>query len=98
MTPRVALQITELRKCLLAARMPAFVGFVPGMRPDVLLEMRQLSELSLADLAAVGFDAKMNSRVLRQIGGVGEGLRALSAFVGLGFSHVGLRVQLKVRL
>lgn len=68
------------------------------MGPDVLLEVRQLRELPLADLAAVRFDAQMDAGVLGQVGTVRERLAALGALVGLRLAHVRLRVQLKLRL
>ena len=66
------------------------------MCPDVLLEVGQLRELSLADLAAVGLDAQVDTHVLGQVGAVGEGFAALAALVGLGLPHVHLGVQLQV--
>ena len=46
---------------------PALVGLVPGVGPDVLLQVGELGELPLADLAAVGLDAQVDPHVLRQI-------------------------------
>ena len=46
---------------------PALVGLVPGVGPDVLLEVGELGELPLADLAAVGLDAQVDPHVLREI-------------------------------
>ena len=66
------------------------------MGPDVLLQVGQLGELPLADLAPVGLDAEVDSGVLGEVGAVGEGLAALAALVRLGFPHVHLRVQLQV--
>ena len=66
------------------------------MSPDVLLQVGQLGELPLTDLAAVWLDAEVNPHVLRQVGAVREGFAALAALVGLGFSHVDLGVQLQV--
>ncbi len=37
--------------------MAALVGLVPSVGPDVLLQVGQLGELPLADLAAVGLNA-----------------------------------------
>ena len=74
----------------------ALVRLVPGVSPDVLLQVGQLSELPLTDLAAVRLDAKVDPHVLRQVGAVREGFAALAALVGLGFSHVDLGVQLQV--
>lgn len=47
------------------------------MRAYVLLQMRELCELPLADLAAVGLDAEVDPGVLRQVGAVRERLAAL---------------------
>ncbi len=47
--------------------MATLVGLVPGVGPDVLLQVGELGELPLADLAAVGLDAQMDPHVLRQI-------------------------------
>jgi len=58
----------------------------------------QLGELPLTDLAAVRLNAQVDPRVLRQIRGVGERLRALRALVRLRLAHVDLRVELQVRL
>ena len=62
----------------------------------MLLQVGQLGELSLTDLAAVRLDAQVDPSVLRQVGAVREGLVAGGALVGLGFSHVDLGVQLQV--
>ena len=77
--------------------MTALVGLVAGVGADVLLQVTQLGELPLADLAAIGLDAQVNSRVLRQIGGIGECLGTLGALVRLCLAHVNLSVQLQVR-
>lgn len=74
------------------------VRFVSRVRPDVLLEMRELRELPLADLAAVRLDAEMDPGVLGQIGTVCERLAALGTLVRFGLAHVRLRVQLELRL
>ena len=42
------------------------------MCPDVLLKMRELGELALANLASVRFDAKVDSHVLGEVGAVGK--------------------------
>jgi len=97
-TPRVRLQVGELREGLLTAGMPALVRLVARVRPDVLLQVRELRELPLADLAAVRLDPQVDPRVLRQIRRVGEGLRALGALVRLRLPHVDLRVQLQIGL
>lgn len=60
MTSRVGLEVTQLREGLGAGRMPALVGLVSRVRPHVLLQMRELRELALTDLAAVRFDAKVD--------------------------------------
>ena len=64
----------------------------------MLLQMRQLGELALANFASVRFDAQMDPRVLGEVRRVGEGFVALGALVGFRFSHVNLGVQLEVRL
>ena len=46
----------------------------------------------------VGLDSQVYPRVLGEVAGVGEGLVALRAFVGLRLPHVDLRVHLQVRL
>jgi len=79
----VRLQIGELREGLGAAGVPALVRFVARVRADVLLQVRQLRELALADLAAVRLDPQVDPRVLRQVRGVGKGLAAGAALVGL---------------
>ena len=42
------------------------------MRPDVLLKVGELGELSLADLATIRLDPQVDPHVLRQVGAVGE--------------------------
>ena len=74
----------------------ALVGLVAGVGPDVLLQVGQLGELPLADLAPVRLDAQVDTHVLGQVGAVGEGLAALAALVRLRFPHVHLRVELQV--
>jgi hypothetical protein len=76
--------------------MATLVGLVPGVGPDVLLQVGELGELPLADLAAVGLDAQVDPHMLRQIWTVGKGLAALAALVGLRLPHVHLGVQLQV--
>ena len=76
--------------------MATLVRFVPGVGPDVLLQVGELGELALADLAAVRLDPQVDSHVLRKIRAVGEGLAALAALVRLGLAHVHLGVQLQV--
>lgn len=68
------------------------------MRPNMLLEVRQLREFTLADLAAVGLDPEMYPRVLGEIGAIRERLATLRALVGFRLSHMGLRVQLQLGL
>ncbi len=48
----MGLKVGELRECLGAAVVAALVRLVAGMRADVLLEVRQLRELSLTDLTS----------------------------------------------
>ena len=74
----------------------ALVGLVSSVGSDVLLEVRQLGELSLADLAPVGLDTQVDPHMLREVGAVGEGFTAVAAFVGFGLSHVDLSVELQV--
>ena len=75
---------------------PALVRLVPGVGPDVLLQVGELGELALADLATVRLDPQVDSHVLRKIRAVGEGLAALTALVRLRLAHVHLGVQLQV--
>lgn len=93
---RVRLEVGQLREGFLASGMAALVRFVPSVGPDVLLQVGQLGELALADLAAVGLDAEMDARVLGEIAGVGKGLGALAALVGLGLAQMYLRVELQI--
>ena len=76
--------------------MTTLVGLVPGVSPDVLLQVGQLGELPLTDLAAVRLDAEVDPSVLRQVGAVREGLSTRGALVGLGFPQVDLCMQLQV--
>ena len=76
--------------------MATLVRLVPGVGPDVLLQVGELGELALADLTTVRLDPQVDSHVLRKIGAVGEGLAALTALVRLGLAHVDLGVQLQV--
>lgn len=57
-----------------------------------------MGELPLADLTAVRLNAQVDPRVLGQVRGVCERLRALRALVRLRLAHVDLRVELQVRL
>ena len=77
---------------------PALVRLVPGVSPDVLLQVGELGELALADLTTVRLDPQVDSRVLRQVGAVGERLVARRALVRLRLAHVDLGVQLQIRL
>ena len=76
--------------------MATLVRLVPGVSPDVLLQVGELGELALADLTTVRLDPQVDSHVLRKIRAVGEGLAALTALVRLGLAHVDLGVQLQV--
>ena len=78
--------------------MATLVRLVPCVRPDVLLKVGELGELALADLATVRLDPEVDSRVLRKVGAVGEGLSTSSTFVGFWLSQVDLGVQLQVGL
>ena len=49
--PGVRLQVGELRELLGAPRVATLVRLVASVGPDVLLEVRQLGELSLTNLA-----------------------------------------------
>ena len=48
----MTLQVGELAEGLGAAGVAALVGLVARVRPDVLLQVGQLRELALADLAS----------------------------------------------
>ena len=48
----MALQVGQLAEGLRAAGVPALVGLVARVRPDVLLQVGQLRELALTDLAS----------------------------------------------
>ena len=76
--------------------MSTFVWFIPCMCPDMLLKMGELGKLSLANLASVGFDTKMDPHVLGEVGAVGEGFTAVAAFVWFRLPHVNLGVKLQV--
>ena len=76
--------------------MATLVRLVPGVSPDVLLQVGELGELALTDLTTVRLDPQVDSHVLRKIRAVGEGLAALTALVRLGLAHVDLGVQLQV--
>ena len=51
---------------------PALVGLVPRVSSDVLLEVGQLGELPLTDLAPERLDAEVDPHVLGEGGAVGE--------------------------
>jgi len=95
-TPAVRLEIGELGEGLGTTLMSALVWFVSCVSSDVLLKMRELSELSLTNLTSVGFDAKVDSHVLGEVGAVGEGLAAVTALVWFRLPHVNLSVKLQV--
>ena len=76
--------------------MATLVGLVPGVGPDVLLQVGELGELPLADLAAVGLDAQVDPGVLGQVGTVREGFVTAGALVGLRLPQVDLGVKLQV--
>lgn len=67
MAPRVALQVAQLAEGLVAPRVATLVRLVARVRADVLLQVGQLGELALADLAAVRLDTEVDARVLRQV-------------------------------
>ena len=75
---------------------PALVRLVPGVSPDVLLQVGELGELALADLTTVRLDPQVDPRVLRQIGAVGECFSTSCTLVRLRLPKVDLRVQLQV--
>ena len=77
--------------------MATLVRLVPGVSPDVLLQVGELGELALTDLTTVRLDPEGDPRVLRQVGAVGEGLVARRTLVRLRLAHVDLRVELKIR-
>ena len=77
---------------------PTLVWLVPGVCPDVLLEVGQLGKLALTDLTSVGLDPQVDARVLGQVGAVREGFVACCTLVRLRLAHVDLGVQLKVSL
>ena len=66
------------------------------MGSDVLLEVGQLGELSLADLTPVRLDTQVDPHMLREVRTVGEGFTAVAAFVRFRLSHVDLGVELQV--
>lgn len=59
--------------------------------------MGELSKGLITVGAVVGLDAQVDAQVLGQVGGVGKGLRAVRALVGLGLC-VRLGVDLHLRL
>ena len=92
MAAGVGLEVGQLGEGLGAVWMATLVGLVPGVSPDVLLQVGQLGELPLTDLAAVWLDAEVNPHVLRQVGAVREGFAALVGLVSLVAAGVGLEV------
>lgn len=92
----VALEVGKLGEGFGTSDLGAAIGLISGVCSDVLLEMGQLGELPLTDLAAVGLDAQVDTGVLCQVRGVGEGFRALRAAVGLRLTEVNLGVELQV--
>lgn len=78
--------------------MSALVRFVTGVRAYVLLQVAELRELPLTDVAPVRLDAQVNACVLTQVRAVRECLVALMAFVRFHVFYVQLRVQLQFRL
>ena len=85
---RMTLQIAELRERFGTVGVPTLVRLLPGMRAHVLLQMRELRELTLTYLALVGFDAEMDARMLTQVRTICEGFAALGTFVRLHLAHV----------
>lgn len=63
----------------------------------MLLEVGELTERLVTVGAVVGLDAQVDAQVLGQVGGVGKGLGAVRALVGLGLC-VRLGVDLHLRL
>ena len=76
----------------------ALVWLVSSVGSDVLLEVGQLGELPLTDLAPVGLDAQVDPGVLGEVGAVGESLPTAVTFVWLWFSKMDLSVELQVCL
>lgn len=95
---RVRLEVGQLREGLVAARVPAQVRLVACVRAHVLLQVRQLGELAVAQVAAVRLHARVDAGVLGQVGRVGKRLATLRAPVRLGLPQVALRVQLQLCL
>lgn len=95
-TAGMALKVAELRESFVATGMTAFVWLVTRMRTDVLLKVRQLRKLALANLTTVWLDPQVYTCVLRQVRAVGERFAALRTLVRLSFAHVQLCVQLEV--
>ena len=67
------------------------------MGSDVLLEVGQLGELSLADLTPVRLDTQVDPGVLREVGAVGERFATTRTFIRLGLPQMDLCVELEVR-
>ena len=77
----VELEVGQLGEGLGAVWMATLVGLVPGVSPDVLLQVGPLVELPLTELAAVRLGAEVNPHVFRQVGAVCVGFSALAALV-----------------
>ena len=92
------LQVGELRECLTAAGVLTLVGLLASVGADVLLQVTQLREATLAYRAAVRLYPRMYTSMLRQVGGVGKALLTRLAFIGFGVLLVNvLTVHKQVR-
>lgn len=67
MAPGVRLKVGELRKCLDTSHIAALVRLVTRVRSDMLLQVRKLGELALANFATIWFDSQVYSCMLRQV-------------------------------
>ena len=74
--------------------MATLVGLVSSVGSDVLLEVGELGELALTDLAPVGLDAQVDPGVLGEVGAVGKSLPTAVTFIGLWFPQMDLSVEL----
>ena len=72
MASRMRLQVRQLAECFRTAGMSTFVRFVTRVGANVLLQVGQLSEFTLADLASIGLDAQMDAGVLAKVAGIGK--------------------------
>lgn len=88
----VGLEVTELTEGFGAPWMSAFVRLIPGVCPNMLLQMRQLRELALTNFTLVRFDSQMYPGVLREVTRIGKGLITLGTLVRLSLPHVDLCV------